>query len=469
MKKVLSTVAALGLVAGMATAAQALEFSVSGYYFVEGTHMSSADGYGVVPTVDSDKVAGLDTGVNATGLGLRDITRLNKGTTMDDEAPNDDYWNHEFVIKPVMKVNDKIVMKSKIYLAADKFGQNDAGATALDQNGTEITVHHLFMEYKSPIGMVRVGRTSAGLWQGDFLSTDANGNRIMYFPNWLPENIGGYVFIQKVNENDSVAGNDLVDADTDLYEMSAWYKTKDLKIALGYDFWDMNQAATSDYTRHRIKGYYNQNMGNIYAEMEFSYDWGTMDWDAAGVDDTDIDTFAIMADVGMTMDKLDMGMMFIYASGDDDATDNDNESAMGHVYGSLGEQFQPYTVLTGRHTGMLSNDFNGANADMAFHGIMSLGVHADFAVTDKLSLHTAVAYAMADTDELATGIEIDDEYGWEIDLGASYKLMDNLTYSVDFGYLMAGDFFEGYEVAGLGPFGEAEDVYVLNHRLAMEF
>lgn len=465
MKKVLSTVAALGLVAGMATAAQALEFSVSGYYFVEGTHMNSADGTGVVPTVDSDNVAGIDTGVNVTGLA--------SGTTMDDEAPNDDYWNHEFVIKPVIKVNDKISMKAKIYLAADKFGQNDAGATAVDQTGNEISVHHLFMEYKSPIGMVRLGRTSAGLWQGAFLSSDANGNRIMYFPNWLPENIGACVFIQKMQENDSVAGNDLVDADQDLYEASAWYKTKDLVAALGYDFYDMNQAATSDYTRHRIKGYYNQNMGNIYAEMEFSYDWGTMDWDAIGVDDTDISTLALMADVGMKMDKLDVGMMFIYASGDDDTSDNDNESAMTHVYGGLGEQFQPYTVLTGRHTGMLSQDFNGVNADMAFHGIMSLGVHADFAVTDKLSLNTAIAYAMADTDEVtvAPGVtfEIDDEYGWEIDLGASYKLMDNLTYSVNFGYLMTGDFFEGYELAGVGPFGDAEDIYVLNHRLSMEF
>lgn len=231
---------------------------------------------------------------------------------------------------------------------------------------------------------------------------------------------------------------------------------------------------TTTMNRNRIKGYYNQNFSNMYAEMEFSYDWGEFDDDGTvGANDDDVDTFAIMADVGMTMDKLDMGMMFFYASGDDDTSDDDRESAMTYVYGSLGEQFQPYTVLTGRHTGMLSNDYNGANADMAFHGVMSLGVHADFAVTDKLSLNTAIAYAMSDTDELtiAPGVtfEIDDEYGWEIDLGMSYALMDNLTYEVNFGYLMAGDFFEGYEIAGVGPFGDAEDVYVLNHRLSMEF
>ncbi|MEN8258882.1 MAG: porin, partial [Thermodesulfobacteriota bacterium] len=387
---------------------------------------------------------------------------------------NDDYWYHEFIIKPVMKVNDKIVMKSKIYLADDKFGSAKDGHDLEVDDGGNVKVHHLYMEYMSPIGKLRVGRTSAGLWQGSFLSTDSYANRIMYFPNFLPKPLGACIFTQKSAEKDSLDPNNVVDQDSDLYEASVWYKTKDLRVALGYDFWDFNQVTTADSTRQRIKGYYNQNMGNVYTEMEFSYDWGTVDSDTAGVDDVDTDTFAIMADVGMTMDKLDVGLMFFYASGDGDSTDNDNESAMFHVYGGLGEQFQPYQVLTGRHTGMLSNDVNGINADMAFHGIMSLGVHADFAVTDKLSLHTAIAYALADTDEwtfdpLFPTLEIDDEYGWEIDLGVSYALLDNLTYSVDFGYLMTGDFFEGYQFAGVGPFGDTEDVYVLNHKLAMEF
>jgi hypothetical protein len=208
--------------------------------------------------------------------------------------------------------------------------------------------------------------------------------------------------------------------------------------------------------------------------MEFSYDWGTIDDDAIGVKDIDISTLAVMADVGMTIAKLDVGMLFFYASGDDDTSDNDRESAMTYVYGGhLGEQFQPYQILNGRHSGMMSSDFNGFNADMALAGVMSLGVHADFAVTDKISLHSAVAYAMADVDEwtIAPGVtlDIEEDYGWEIDLGASYKLMDNLTYSVDFGYLIAGDFFEGYSYLGVGSDASAEDVYVVNHRLSMEF
>ncbi|MBU0682353.1 MAG: hypothetical protein KKD73_13130 [Proteobacteria bacterium] len=450
MKKILSTVAALGLVAGMATAAQALEFSVSGYYFVEGAHLSSGDGNGVVTTVEDSGLSGLTDGV-----------------TTDKEVGNDDYYMHEFVIRPVMKVNDKVVMKAKVYLATDKFG-DDATGSAFGNDGDSINFHHLFMEYTSPIGMLRVGRTSAGLWQGDFLSSDANANRIMYFPNFLPKPLGACVFIQKSAENDSAAGNSSVDEDSDLYEASAWYKTKDLVAALAYDYYDFNQTTTADSSRHRIKGYYNQNFSNIYAEMEFSYDWGTIDSDTVGVADQDVDTFALMADVGMTISKLDVGMLFFYASGDDDNTDTDRESAMGYVYTTgLGEQFQPYQILTGRHTGMLSTDVVNSNNNMEMAGVMSLGVHADFAVTDKINLHTAVAYAQADVDEF-NGVDIDEEYGWEIDLGASYKLMDNLTYSVDFGYLMAGDFFKGYDIVANAT-TDAEDVYVLNHRLSMEF
>jgi hypothetical protein len=414
MKKILSAVAALGLVAGVASTASALEFNVSGHYFLEGVYLSSGDGSGLV---------------------------LN-----DDTIGNDAFWRHEFKIKPTMKVNDKITVKSTIYLAENAWGTDDTDT----DDGNNINVHQIYMEYMSPVGKVRMGRTSAGLWQGDFLSSDSHANRLMYFPNMLPENWGACLFLQKSAEND---GEDTdVDADHDLYEASAWYKTKDMVVALGYDYFRNAAAATQLSTKHRVKGYYNQNFSKMYAEVEFQYETGEVDNDVAP--DTDRETLGLMADVGMNMDKLDVGMMFIYGSGDDDGTDNDVENL-----GALGEQFQPYNILTGATTGMMSQDFNGTNGSMTTAGIVSLGVHANFAVSDKLSLNSALAYAQAES-ERATAL--DDEYGWEIDLGMSYALLDNLTYQMDFGYLMTGDFFETATA-------DAEDVYVLTHRLTMEF
>jgi hypothetical protein len=457
MKKILSAVAALGLVAGVASTASALEFNVSGHYFLEGVYLSSGSGDGISP--NSSTIAG------------------------EDEDSNDAFWRHEFKIKPVMKVNDKITVKSTIYLAGS--GQNTAGGSdgtwGQDDNATadggNIDVAHIYMEYTSPVGLVRMGRTSAGLWQGDFLSNDQHANRLMFFPNFLPENVGACFFLQKSAENDGE--NTSADADKDVYEAAVWYKTKDMIAALGYDYirnatdegtagtysWNydttspaitVSPATTGSLsTTHVLKGYYNQNFSNMYVESEVAYIFGEVEEDVETVNnqDQDIKKLGFMADVGMNMDKLDVGMMFIYATGQDDDELDDTE------LGSLGEQFQPYNILTGATTGMMVSDYNAARITDA--GIISLGVHADFAVSDKLSLNSALVYAEAEAD--ASGV--DDELGWEIDLGMSYALLDNLTYQMDFGYLMAGDWFEETAADNM----DAEDVYTLTHRLTMEF
>jgi hypothetical protein len=325
------------------------------------------------------------------------------------------------------------------------------------------------MEYMSPIGKIRMGRTSSGLWQGSFLSSDKNNNRLMYFPNFLPKPWGACVFLQKTVEADSQSTDN--DSDYDLYEASAWYKSKDLVAAIGYDWFDDDRDSDFNISKHLIKGYYNQNFGNIYAETEFAYVYGTKDIfnEVPNVsEDQDYDSFAIQADVGMTMDKMDIGFLAFYATGDSDSSNGDDltaalsASAEGN---GLGEQFQPYVILTGASTGMLVGDYNSANAAMVSAGVVSLGMHADFAVTDKLSLHSAIGWAQAADTEQGTDGQ-DKDYGWEVDLGVSYSLMDNLTYAVDFGYLATGDFFAGNDVS---QDYSTEDVIVLNHRLTMEF
>lgn len=444
MKKILSAVMALGLVAGVAATASAVEFKISGHYFVEGVYMSSGDDDGLV---------------------------LN-----DDNQGNNSYWRHEFKIRPVMKVNDKIVMKSAIYLANSDIvtdGSDGIWGSQDDSkvdNGDTISVQHLFMEYMSPYGKLRVGRTSAGLWQGDFLSSDVHANRLMFFPNFLGENIGGCVFLQKTKEGDKYTTD--VDGDSDVYEVAVWYKTQGMIASLGYDYirdadFSNTPPPGSAYngqqaTIHRLKGYYNQSFSSVYIEMEVQYQTGDFDVDStanvgAGVgQDVDVENLGFMVDLGVYKGKLDVGMMFIYGSGDEDGrADGDLESL-----GMLGEQFQPYNILTGANTGMMVTDVNGANANMTQAGIISLGVHATYAVSDLLSVNSALAYAQAESEQIGW----EDEYGWEIDLGMSYSLMDNLAYQVDFGYLMTGDFFEE-GVAG----ADTEDVYSLTHRLTMEF
>ena len=105
-------------------------------------------------------------------------------------------------------------------------------------------------------------------------------------------------------------------------------------------------------------------------------------------------------------------------------------------------------------------------------GVFSLGVMADLAVSDKLTLHGAVAMAEAAegdyTDAAGNKVSISDEYGWEVDLGASYKLLDNLTYKVEAGYMAIDDFFKDWSDIDSATTDE-DDLYLISHTLTMKF
>jgi len=96
--------------------------------------------------------------------------------------------------------------------------------------------------------------------------------------------------------------------------------------------------------------------------------------------------------------------------------------------------------------------------------VRTAGVHAivalaDYAASEDLTLHGGIGWGKA--DETTAGV--DDDYGWEVDLGMAYKLYTNLTYELHFGWWAVGDFAE------LGGLMETEDVFLLSHHLSMKF
>ena len=460
MKKLISVAAALGLVAGVATTASAMDFSVSGMYQVEGYYLNNADGAGFHPS--------------------------------DDEAGSMSGWVHTFLMKPEMKVNDKITMKADIrFLKDTDFGSGAGSASGLGiGDDRDVDIHKIYMEYMSPIGKIRVGRTPAAAWTGSYLNSPTNADRIYLFPK-MDAPWSSYVFMQKAAENDWYDGDN--DSDNDLYEAAITYSTKETTWSLGYDYFnyksnsDTGVATTSyDTQRHRAKGYVKQTFADLWVEAEISYDFGDWrDYDDETVNsDLDVDTLAAMVAVGTSFDNLKVSALYFYASGDDDMTDDDVENAFGGAASDgAGDGFNPYYILTGDHTGMLNSDEYADNSAMAQMGVHCIGLSADLAVSDKLTLHGALAYAMAAEDEITAsvanlaslgitsavavvGADLDDEYGWEINLGAKYKLLDNLTYEARAGYFAAGDFFK--DIADANGEDE-EDLLLLSHHLTMTF
>jgi hypothetical protein len=73
-----------------------------------------------------------------------------------------------------------------------------------------------------------------------------------------------------------------------------------------------------------------------------------------------------------------------------------------------------------------------------------------------------MAFTSAAADKVAANW--DKEMGMEIDVKASYKIYDNLTYMVGAGYLWTGDYFKrGVSTASVG------NDYILMNRLTLSF
>mgnify|MGYP003573742443 CR=1 FL=1 len=167
MKKILSTVAALGLVAGFAATASALD---TPHEAGPATGYDRAKDTPTAPGVDLFSVKGnyslvgynVDNGLGAT-TGV-EVFDTGTGAAKTD-AGADSFWMHSFKTDMTMNVGDKIAIKRQLRFADRDYWGRGATTAAGDlnvQGGRQIDVRKLYMEYDSPIGKWRMGRTPVG-------------------------------------------------------------------------------------------------------------------------------------------------------------------------------------------------------------------------------------------------------------------------------------------------------------------
>ena len=467
MKKVLSTVAALGLVAGIATSAAALELKVKGDYLVEGYSISN--GMGILGGAG---LALTESGANST----------------------DSYFQHKFTINADLKVNDSITMKSRIRLVdyATIWGSQDDTSVG---NGSNFAVKRLWMVYKSPIGQWEIGRRPAGAWEGTFINNGTRADRIMWKSGkMLGETFSMYAFYQKSTESDAYTSDS--NRDNDYYEVyGAFTGYGKTSLAVGYKqdntsdvgAYTTVDAATvmvtdadgnvysidattpgataygSSTSAMRVKGYGKYPLADMLSlEFEFDHIFGDKDINNPAGTSIDIDSWAFMTALDADFGAASANFMYFYISGDDNGTTDGESSAYSSSKGT-GNDFEPLYILTGTQTGILNNDIGSSSAYGAaartagVHGLVAAG---DFKASDKLSFHGAFGIAEA-ADEM-TGY--DSDYGYEIDAGLAYKLLDNLTYNLHFGWMSTGDFFQMGDATA-----ETNDITLLYNKLYMTF
>ena len=232
------------------------------------------------------------------------------------------------------------------------------------------------------------------------------------------------------------------------------------KIFIIYGHYNDKSSDALDREYSRVKVNYAGNFGNIFVNSEFDYlfgDWSDFDDDAK--DDVDVDAMAFWLQGGMDLGALTVSGEYFFAEGRDEDED-DKENYMGSK--GTGEDFQPLYLLTGPWMGLLNGDNLDTNTPMQLSGVHGVVVAADFKASDKVALHAALGVAWS--DEEADSIDQDDDYGWEINLGVKYQLLDNLNYNLNFGYLDTGDYFEMGDLDW-----DTEDVYAVTNSINLSF
>jgi len=247
-------------------------------------------------------------------------------------------------------------------------------------------------------------------------------------------------------------------------EAGALYKYFDDSGAAGTN---PNPATDTGYKRQWdiIDAYFKNQWGPLYTEGEAIYMWGkTKNYETPGngIDQTK-DALSLYLSATYDFAPMYGGLTLVYVPGNDyNRPDRDESGWPGNI------DFNPCLILwnfdlarwnggMGPYTGATNNMSGGiTNAEFAqiFAGVKPL---------PKLDIKAAYATATADKDGAATGW-VSKNYGSEFDLTATYKIYDNLSYMVGFGYLWAGDYFKG-----TNPAAVIDNDYLFTQKMILTF
>lgn len=216
--------------------------------------------------------------------------------------------------------------------------------------------------------------------------------------------------------------------------------------------------------------------GKLFFNWDFIYQGGKLDninftdTEFSGLSssgDFDISAWLGHADIGYKFGKPKLTYTFWYATGDDDAGDND---------------FDGFLAIDTDRTDSLSM-FEGGYADDASYfteraymldkGFIINKLALDYQWTEKLRVGTAAMYMMTAEDieyfNNNGGSESHDDIGFELNGYVSYMLFKNMELAVNAGYLWSGDAMDAFEVGNQKDGSADENIFVSSARVRWKF
>ncbi len=216
--------------------------------------------------------------------------------------------------------------------------------------------------------------------------------------------------------------------------------------------------------------------GRFFVDWDLMYEGGTVndiffdDSEFSGKSasgDFDVSAYLAHVDLGYKMGKTKFTYTFWYASGDDNAADNDFDGFLSVDV----DRFDSQTMFEGNYTDDVT--YFTERPYMLDKGFIMNKLAVDYQATAKLKVGSALMY-------MATAEDIDyfdssniarsnSDIGLEINGYLKYMLYKRLEFAINAGYLFSGDAMDAFEQGAIKNGSADEDIFVSSARLRYKF
>jgi len=391
---------------------------------------------------------------------------LDKTSLVKDNGPSTAFYYQrlrlrtDFTVSPGLKLITRADIMERAWGAARS---NTGTTTDRDSAGTRaenenIAFDWVYIDYKSPVGIFQAGYMNDGSTGTIFANSTGPKPRIKYSNSFGPMTLNlAYTKEGEKSTRNGVAG--FADADSDKYGIEGVYKWKSGRAGLNVNYYNnrTNRPAVSGSNKTNyflFTPYASAQIGPVALQLEVNYATGQQKYEdnilAAGTTGDKVDLQGLSGWIDAT---ADFGMFYIggsvaYVSGDDQASRDKNEGFAVHG----GRDWNPCLILFNNDVDYWAGSpagwdgtrtSNNGTMTNAYFGQLRAGVRP----VEKVDIMASVSYAVADKTLNAlptnTGEWAGRGYGYEVDLTATYKITNNLSYMVGGGYFFVGDWFKG--------------------------
>jgi len=407
---------------------------------------------------------------------------MDNTTVSDDVGPSTAFYYQrmrikaEFIATPALKLVTQFDAMERIWGGPRVAGGIDPTSYETREENENIAFDYAYIWYASKIGLWQVGILSDNVWGTTFGNNDEPEGQIHWTLVKMPFIVGAKV-VKLSDFSRSVVTpapwGTQADVDADKYLAYGIYNFKANKVAgqvglLGYYvrnavFSPNFGAFPADMYKTHVYGlipYVKANIGPVAVEAEAEYQWGkARDWESGtpvAVDDVKISSWSAYVDALADLGMFYVGGTFAWIQGDDPASAKQEGTQTG------GRDWNPCLIMFNYDLTYWAGPILGfggtANANAmtnAWFGQIRGGVRP---VAD-LDIMASVAYAQADEKGA-----FDKEYGWEVDVTATYKITNNLSYMLGVGYWFVGDYYQ----AGVSA-NKVDDNFIVINKLTLTF